>query len=591
MIAIDFETSWTKDRSIATHGTVGYLRHPETDVFMVSIYDADSDLSFVGDPKDAPWEQLRGQPLCAHNWSFDSAVITECERRGIIPFLLEPKGFCTADLVSYLQGPRSLMASAKVFLGLDLDKTMREAFKGKDYRTLPRNMKEQIAMYALGDAKACWMLWKKLGHLWPEHEQALSQHTSMMGQRGVCMDAEGVEAGARKLKQILFDTGRQIPWIDEHPATSPIQLRNACMKAGIPAPESTAKNDEGFIKWAATYAEKAPFVGAVAKYRSTNRTLAVLEAMQSRYVDGRLRYGLKYFGANHTGRWSGDSGWNAQNQPRDEVDGVDVRGLLMADPDYHLVIADYAQIEARVLLWLAGDEDQLQLIREGMCVYEAHARKTMGYTDARSLKQAAKDDPAFFKLRQYAKARTLGLGFGLGHNKFQSYAKVVAGIDLTLTEAKQAVDDYRKNNPKIVSLWKQCDNIIRASASDKQDKTAKIELPSGRVIRYFDCSKTPEGIVSRKELGGNLRNTYGGLMVENLTQATAREFMSLAILRIEAAGYPVLLHVHDEIVASAPDKDLSDHVKQIESLMLEAPEWAAGLPVGVESAVSKRYEK
>lgn len=407
MIAIDFETSWTKDRSIATHGTVGYLRHPETDVFMVSIYDADSGLSFVGDPVDAPWEQLRGQPLCAHNWSFDSAVIAECERRGIIPFPLEPKGFCTADLVSYLQGPRSLMASAKVFLGLDLDKTMREAFKGKDYRTLPRNMKEQIAMYALGDAKACWMLWKKLGHLWPEHEQALSQHTSMMGQRGVCMDAEGVEAGARKLKQILFDTGRQIPWIDEHPATSPIQLRNACMKAGIPAPESTAKNDEGFIKWAATYAEKAPFVGAVAKYRSTNRTLAVLEAMQSRYVDGRLRYGLKYFGANHTGRWSGDSGWNAQNQPRDEVDGVDVRGLLMADPDHHLVIADYAQIEARVLLWLAGDEDQLQLIREGMCVYEAHARKTMGYTDARSLKQAAKDDPAFFKLRQYSKARCL----------------------------------------------------------------------------------------------------------------------------------------------------------------------------------------
>lgn len=221
------------------------------------------------------------------------------------------------------------------------------------------------------------------------------------------MDAEGVESGARKLKEVLFQTSKQIPWIDEHPATSPIQLKKECLRVGIPAPESTAKNDEGFIKWAATYSSKAPFVGAVAKYRSTNRALAVLEAMQSRYVDGRLRYGLKYFGANHTGRWSGDSGWNAQNQPRDEVDGVDVRGLLMADPDSHLVIADYAQIEARVLLWLAGDEEQLKLIREGMCVYEAHARKTMGYDDARSLKQAAKDDPAFFKLRQYSKARCL----------------------------------------------------------------------------------------------------------------------------------------------------------------------------------------
>jgi len=185
----------------------------------------------------------------------------------------------------------------------------------------------------------------------------------------------------------------------------------------------------------------------------------------------------------------------------------------------------------------------------------------------------------------------LGLGFGLGHVKFQSYAKVVAGVELTLTEAKQAVDDYRKNNPRIVALWKQCDSILRASASERTDKTATVELPSGRVIRYFNCSKTPEGIVSRKELGGPMRNTYGGLVVENLTQATAREFMSLAILRIEAAGYPVLLHVHDEIVASAPDADLQDHVKRIESLMLEAPAWAAGLPVGVESAVSKRYEK
>ena len=591
MIAIDFETSWTKDRSIATHGTVGYLRHPETDIFMVSIYDADSGLSYVGDPKDAPWDRLHGQALCAHNWSFDSAVIAECERRGIIPFPLEPKGFCTADLVSYLQMPRALAGAVQVAFGRKLDKSVRDAFKGKDYHTMTVEEKVRIAEYALGDAKDCWLLWKTYQHLWPEHEQALSQHTSMMGQRGICMDAEGVESGARKLKEVLFQTSKQIPWIDEHPATSPIQLKKECLRVGIPAPESTAKNDEGFIKWAATYSSKAPFVGAVAKYRSTNRAFAVLEAMQSRYVDGRLRYGLKYFGANHTGRWSGDSGWNAQNQPRDEVDGVDVRGLLMADPDSHLVIADYAQIEARVLLWLAGDEEQLKLIREGMCVYEAHARKTMGYDDARSLKQAAKDDPAFFKLRQYSKARVLGLGFSLGHVKFQSYAKVVAGVGLTLTEAKQAVDDYRKNNPRIVALWKQCDSILRASASERTDKTATVELPSGRVIRYFNCSKTPEGIVSRKELGGPLRNTYGGLVVENLTQATAREFMSLAILRIEAAGYPVLLHVHDEIVASAPDADLQDHVKRIEALMLEAPAWAAGLPVGVESAVSKRYEK
>lgn len=310
MIALDTETTWTKDRGIGTHGVHAYVRHPETECFMVSIYDADTNLSFVGHPKDAPWERLRGQDICCHNYSFDSAVLRELERRKVIPFPLAEKGFCTANLAAYLQVPRSLLGSSAELLGIGLDKTTRDKFKGKDFRTLPEEVKIEIANYALQDAKACWLLWKKFGHLMPDFERRLSAHTTLMGDRGIALDVEGVEVGIRHYKEVLWGLEKLIPWAKTAPIMSLPQMRAACIKAGIPAPESTAKNDEKFQVWADQYAAKVPFVAALAKYRSVNRALSVLEAMRVRYVDDRLRYGLKYYGAVPTGRWAGDSGLN-----------------------------------------------------------------------------------------------------------------------------------------------------------------------------------------------------------------------------------------------------------------------------------------
>jgi DNA polymerase I-like protein with 3'-5' exonuclease and polymerase domains len=407
MIALDTETTWTKDRGIGTHGVHAYVRHPETECFLVSLFDADTGLSFVGDPKDAPWEQLRGQNICCHNYSFDSAVLRELERRKVIPFPLEEKGFCTANLVAYLQAPRSLLGSSAELLGIGLDKTNRDKFKGKDYRTLPQTVKWEIAEYALKDAKACWLLWKKFGHLMPDVERRLSAHTTLMGDRGIALDIDGVEAGIRHYKEILWGLEKLIPWAKTAPIMSLPQMRAACVKAGIPAPESTAKNDESFQVWADQYAVRVPFVAALSKYRSVNRALSVLEAMRIRHVDDRLRYGLKYYGAVPTGRWAGDSGLNMQNFTRDAVEGVDIRQMLVAAPGKKFVSADLSQIEPRVSLLITGDHKQLDLVRNGMCVYEAHARQTLGYDLPIPMKDAAKKDDAIAKMRQFAKARCL----------------------------------------------------------------------------------------------------------------------------------------------------------------------------------------
>jgi hypothetical protein len=259
----------------------------------------------------------------------------------------------------------------------------------------------------------------------PDHEKWLSMHTTLMGDRGVAVNTAAVESGIDRYKTRLWEIEQEIPWAKEHPVTSPIQLKNACRAAGIPVPDSTAMKDELFQAWSKKYAEAVPFVAAVQKYRSVNRSLKVLESIQTRTHGGRVRYGLKYFGANHTGRWSGDSGLNMQNLPRDEVDGVNIRNCFVAGPGRKLFIADYSQIEARVSLWLCGDHEQLELVRNGMCVYEAHARKTMGYDLGMPLKQAAKEDPKFFDLRQYAKARCLsGDTLVLTHRGYVPISKV-----------------------------------------------------------------------------------------------------------------------------------------------------------------------
>lgn len=588
MIAIDTEATYSSDRSIGPLGVQGYVSHPETDHFMCSIYDGDTGLAFVGHPKDAPWEQIRGQDVCAHNYAYDRAVLREYEKRGYIPFPLEERGFCTSNLVAFLQSPRSLLDSSRELLGIGLDKSTRDKFKNKDYNLLPDEVKAEIARYALGDAKACWLLWKNFVHLMPEHEQWLSEQTTLMGSRGIAVDEAAVQDGIDKYKTQLWQIEQEIPWAKTHAVTSPIQLKAACREAGIPVPSSTAMKDEQFQEWSEKYAESVPFVAAVQRYRSINRSMKVLEAIQVRTHGGRLRYGVKYFGANHTGRWSGDSGLNVQNLPRDEVGGVSLREVLIASPNHKLFIADYSQIEARVSLWLCGDTEQLDLVRNGMCVYEAHARKTMGFTGETSLKEAAKHSPEMFNLRQYAKARVLGLGFGLGAVRFQSYAKTIAGLDLTAEESERTVNQFRASNPKIVSMWNNLGRALTVASREK-DRTFEMELPSGRAIRYWDVTQTRDGMFVRRERGGDRVKMFPGKLFENLVQATAREVFALAIQRIEQAGIPVVLHVHDEIVCEVPDN--VDGASIIPELMTTLPSWATGLPVGVEFIVSDRYEK
>jgi DNA polymerase I-like protein with 3'-5' exonuclease and polymerase domains len=588
-IAVDFETSWTKDRSIGTHGTFNYLSHPDTKIFMVAIYG--EGLSYVGDPEGAPWDEVRGNLVVAHNYTFEHAVLRECERRGIIKEPLNETGFCTADMSAYLQAPRNLLGAARELLGVSLDKTTRDKFKGKDFDTLPIDIQLEISNYALMDAKACFHLYKRYHHLWPEHEQKLADHTRIMGRRGINLDIERLEQGIRHYKEVLWGLEKLIPWSGEEKLLSPIALKNACRKAGIPAPESTAKNDESFQVWADEYSSKVPFVAAVSKYRSVNRSLEVLEAMKIRLVGERMQYGLKYCGAVPTFRWAGDSGLNCQNMPRNEVEGVNIRHMLVPAPGKKFISADMSQIEPRVSLYLTGDQEQLDLIRKGMCVYEAHGRQTLGYDLPISMKEAAKTDDKYNDLRQFCKARILGLNYGQYARGFQAYAKTF-GINLTLEEARQQVEQFKKSNPLLASFWEKLEQGARFS----RNETYEIELPSGRSMKYFDMRVTRGKYGAEfhaRPVQGEAMTYYSfGKWHNNVCQGTARDVLGEAILRIEnQIGLPIVLHVHDEVLVEVDEADAKDAQIEVARAMATSPDWMPGIPLTSDCKIFDRYEK
>jgi hypothetical protein len=274
---------------------------------------------------------------------------------------------------------------------------------------------------------------------------------------------------------------------------------------------------------------------------------------------------------------------NCQNLPKAEIAGVEIRKLIEAPKGKTLVVADLAQIESRVICYLAEDEASLDIMRSGMDVYEAHARATMGYNDPRPLKEVDNN------LRQLAKARVLGLGFGCGAEKFQVVAKIMAGLDISEEDSARIVREYRASNPKITELWASLDANIKRN----YDRDMKLGLPSGRTLTYWKVAREGRNSSCLIPRNGTLMRSkiYGGLLAENVTQAAARDVFMHQCRAIEQAGYEIILRVHDEVVVLVDEADAEHHRKEIERLMTITPDWCEGLPLGAEASITNVYCK
>jgi len=616
-LAVDFETYYDRDYSLKKMDAWSYVHHPKFDGYLMSVFGTtpSGPISWCGHPKDFEgWHHFDHATLLAHNAAFDSLVFQRLQSLGIIPSIESPTWRCTASLAVYLSAPRSLKGACKQLLGIAVDKSQRDKAKGQTGADLFGN--EAMKTYALEDARLCFLLWDKFSHLWPETEQELATLTFEWGQQGVAVDLPRLKESIRTLDLHRFNAVQELPWVEDIDEDTPLshrKLAEECRSAGIPCPASLAMDDPDCEAWENKYGSEYAWVDAMRIFRRTNILIKRFKTVYSRTNNAdlgiRFPYALKYFGAV-PGRWSGDAGFNVQNMPRGELFDVDLRRCFIPSPGNVFIIADLCQIEPRILAWLVDDTAFLDLVRNGVDIYEAHARSTMGYTDPSPLKEV---DPA---MRSLAKARTLGLGYGCGSRKFVAVAKNLGGIDITLAEAKQTVQDFRAKNRRITRLWNQLDRAFKRSAGGDYH----IELPSGRELRYMSVSKSPRGYyTATTERGGRMRKLYGGLLTENLVQATARDVFAEQLLAIHryltvpqasclpcrTTGDPspdrcpptspaigrIVFHVHDEVIVEVPES-LADQVRtEILTIMSIPPDWLPGCPIEAEATVNHHYTK
>jgi len=578
--AFDFECEYSDSINVKVQGNQNYARL--TKVFLVSLFSPELGIEYVGPPELAPWP-TNGVAMVAHNVGFDSAVYKACQAKGDLPNDLNPLFVCSADLSAYMLLGRNLKDVVKAAYNVELSKSIRNRAKNKGW---PQDFKpaqqEDFKRYCLEDAKYSYRLWKDFSAEWPENERRFAEIIRVRANEGVAIDQGAVAQGVERLSYLRELAERKIPWAGNGGTVlSMARVREYCVLEQIPPPASLAEDSIECTQWEQRFGDKYPLIGFLRAWRKANMYLRKLELMQSKLMpNGRMCFGLKYYGAEATGRLSGEGGWNIQNLPRVPYEEVDVRKLLIPEPGKKFVIADFAAIEPRVTCWIT-DSPLLGNLRTGHNLYEADARLSGSWNgEPGTLK---KTDPNLYQLQ---KAQTLGISYGMGSHRLKEAARVQLSLDLDLSQCAKIIDRWHVRNPGVRKKWKQLERDFRDSTVKKE--TYSITLPSGRKLRYFNPEHTGDKIVASPTQGPRRKFYWGGAVFENVVQAIARDVLRDAVLRIEAAGIPVIFTAHDEVVCEVP---LDFNETEIKHLMLVPPDWARDLPLGVEVISSQNYLK
>lgn len=361
---------------------------------------------------------------------------------------------------------------------------------------------------------------------------------------------------------------------------------------------------------------------------STKKYLMMQEATCS---DGRIRGILQFYGANRTGRYAGRL-IQVQNLPRNYMQTLDearkivkqrdrdglemiyddvpdvlkqlIRTGIVAKEGHEFLVSDFAAIEARVLAWFASENWVIEAFREHGKIYEATAAQMFNLGPVLKYDWKSEEGKA---MRQRGKVATLALGYQGGIGALKVMGALENGIEED--ELQPLVDTWRKSNSKIVSFWYNTDKLVKKALDQggvvrgekglkffKKGEFLFIELPSGRRLSYarpemqegkYGPKITYEGQGTAAQF--KREDTYGGKLVENIVQATARDLLAEALIRLEAEGYDIVFHVHDEVVCEAPTGERT--IEEMNGIMAEIPEWAEGLPLGAEGFTTQYYMK
>ena len=602
LITIDFETYYDKEYSLSKLTTEEYIRDYRFQVIGVSVKVNSGEAEWASGTHQEIREYLHtynwGDAMfVAHNTMFDGAIASWVF--GISPRIYTDT-LCISRAVDGVEASGSLKALAERY-SLGVKGTEVTNALGKHREDFTPEELSRYGDYCINDANLTYDLFEVLVLGFPKEELKLIDLTlRMFIEPTLDLDLGLLEQHLIETRdhkdELLGDARADKKDIMSNPKFAKL-LEGFGVKPPMKVSPVTggkafafAKSDVEFNKLAG---HENPDVQSLMAARLGNKS-TLEETRTQRFIDiakrGLLPVPVKYYAA-HTGRWGGDDKINLQNLPSRGAAGKKLKRSIIAPEGHSLIEADSAQIEARVLAWLAEQDDLVDAFAKGEDVYKKMASRIYGVPE----EDVDKDQ------RFVGKTTILGAGYGMGAVRFTEQLKSF-GFDMGLDEARRVINIYRSTNDKINQLWKDAQDTITNLSREEAvpfgrnnlltvniDKTA-LELPSGLLMRYSDleATQTDRGYeFDYKTRKGRIR-IYGGKVVENVCQALARCIIGHQMIGV-SRRYKVVLTVHDSIVCCVPDDEVAEARSYIEACMREVPDWANGLPVDCESGVGKSY--
>lgn len=654
IVSLDFETYSECDLKKA--GAWAYSKHPSTKVLCVAYAYGDDDVRVATDitTKLKHDLQLEDTKVSAFNAGFEYAILKNVCKIDI-PYenLIDSAAVAAAHSLPRQMGEVAIALDLPVLKDEEGKRVMQQMCKpdrnGKQVWT--EEKQEILEKYCIDDVRVEREITRRLGYLSPD-EQELWQLDLMINEYGLNIDMDlassilkmkekvkskltkhcqskfGIRPSqVEKIKEILRSEGVEIPKVPrwkKDPSTGQRAQQQVESLGGEQIKKLLVEDISEDTKELLTIRRE---------YATTS--LAKADAVLRQTVDGIASYQFLYHGAN-TGRWAG-KGIQLHNLPRGEFDEdlIDdemalacsqvksgaiksfpdisdmqvlkscLRGMVVPRQGHELVVMDFAQIEARVLPWLAGEQSVLDAFEAGKDLYK--------FTASQMFKKDYEDVDK--GERFFGKMASLALGYGGGANAFISMAANF-GVKVTKEEGEELKSFWRGQNPNIVEFWRSLQVCaIRTVKTGKGTRVGHIRfrlkddflvchLPSGRKIKYYQPvlkqKKLSWGTVDTLYYKGSDQakgikwgdiSTYGGKLSENVTQAVARDLLSAAMIRLHYDGYKIIGHVHDELILEVKKGLGKKHYPIIEAAMTKTPDWAAGLPVEADGFVGMRYRK
>jgi DNA polymerase bacteriophage-type len=637
LVHLDFEIFSEVD--VTDVGLYNYSRHPSTKIICAA-YKTEGGITKLWRPGDKISKLPDRYVIVAHNAPFEKAIFEEIaiSQHGFPP----PAGYiCTAARAAYKTYPRSLEKVSKAMkLPLQKDTLGRASMlQVTKPRTPSKNNpcvdwfgdKEKMNTtyrYCIQDVNVEEHVYKRTIDL-PPFELVVKRIDEEINERGVFVDRELAEAAIDISNQHKKAVDNELFWLTGCRVSSvtKVQQVKAFLEENGLSVDSLDKTGVSDLLLRKDISPKCRRVIELRQQGSLSSIKKYIKILKWVGDDDRLRHLFLYFGAS-TGRWTG-KGPQLHNLPRGikvdkqeaialikarnlkamkekydnpmEVISSCIRETMMASPGHTLIAGDFVGVEFRVLAWLAEDKDLLKLLHKGEDLYVHMAAAIYDVT----LEDVTSDQRAIGKMA------ILGLGYGMGWKTFQAQC-LARGIEITEDFAKGVVKAFRRKYPKIVAFWKKMETVMGDTLKFGEERSGNlhmtrnqqndiaVHLPSGRDMWYIHVlaaqnrwggDSFSHKTVDSKTKQWARRETYGGMLTENIVQAVARDLLAEAMIRV-SEYFNIVLHVHDEIVVEAEKtKDMDLTFNHFCDVMSEVPSWAHGCPIAVDAWTQRRYQK